>query len=305
MAELLVVVTMDCERPNETGDARVTGPADWAASARFIEAYAAIALAHGFPVSFFLHPELARPHRDLFLGLETAGCAIDGLHLHPWKYAPDRCRAHFGHLGAGAQRDILTAAIAEYADGLGRRPRHFRPGTFSASDATFGILHELGFEGGSVSVPGRVFADLGAVWAGCPPDPHLADAAFRLRPGLLPFANMPLSVDLSRTLARGGRRWHPDLRPDQDVDDWPGLVERVIGQIAGRAPAVPVVNIVTHNDHDYTDPADPVREAFAASLGLIEAAAARRGLACRGATIATVCALVRAADEAPPAFVAV
>lgn len=305
MAELLVVVTMDCERPNDTGDARVSGPPGWGESARFIEGYAAIAATFGFPVSFFLHPELARPHRDLFLGLEAAGCTIDGLHLHPWKYAPDRYLAHFGHLAPADQRAILEAAIAEYAEGLGRRPAHFRPGTFSASDATFRVLHELGFQGGSVSVPGRVFADLGAVWAGCPPDPHRADGAFRLRPGVLPFANMPLSVDLSRTLARGCRRWHPDLRPDQEVDDWPGLVDRVIGQIADREPAVPVVNIVTHNDHDYTSPADPVRVAFAASLELIVAAAARRGLDCRGATLATVCAMVQAAREPPPAFVAV
>jgi hypothetical protein len=204
---------------------------------------------------------------------------------------------------AGPQRAIVARAAEEWAQGLGRRPGFFRPGTFSANDATAGIAAELGFAGVSMSVPGRSFPDLGAIWVGCPPDPHRMHPAMRLLEGAMALPNMPLSVDFSQTRRRGNRSWHPDLRPDQAYDDLPGSVARVVDQILSRAPAVPVLNIVTHNDNDYTDPADPARRNLEAILAAIRAAAGERGAACRGAAIEDVCARVAALPPPEPAFV--
>lgn len=299
---LNVVVTMDCEKPDDSGVTGVTGPADWVDSARFIEHYAAIARARGFPVSFFIHPEVVQPHRALFDALEQAGHCIDGLHLHPWKYDPVAHRQHLGHLDEDEQRTLLSRAGAQWTDAMSRAPRYFRPGTFSANDATFRVAAGLGFAGGSLSVPGRVFPDLGAVWAGCPADPHRAHPAFRIWPGRMDFANMPLTVDFSQTRRRGLRSWHPDLRPDQHYDDLPAQVDRVVEQIHARAPWLPVLNIVTHNDNDYGDPADPVRRNLEAILDAVRMAAERRGCACRGETIAGICARVLEREPEPPPF---
>lgn len=305
MKELLIVITMDCEKPNETGIAGVTGPPSWDESAQFIEAYAAIAAGYGFPVSFFTHPEVGIQHRDLFYRLKGSGCSISGLHLHPWKYDSQRYRQHLGHMDENSQRDILTSAIAEWTRGLDQKPLYFRPGTFSANDATFRILAELGFVGGSLSVPGRVFPDLGSVWAGCPPDPHLADPTFRIQPGRMHFANMPLTVDFSETRRRGVRCWHPDLRPDQSFHDLDAQVSAVVEQILGRNPSVPVLNIVTHNDNDYSNANDPTCRNFKSILAAIRQKTANNNIDCTGATIDEICDRVFALDPAAPPFVPV
>lgn len=305
MQPLLVVVTMDCERPNDSGMAGVTGPPDWALSARYIEHYASVSRAHGCPVSFFCHPEVAQAHAALLLALERQGANVDGLHLHPWKYAAGGVRAHLGHMSEAAQRAVLTQAVAEWSQAMGRPPRYFRPGTFSASDATFRIAAELGFVGGSLSVPGRIFPDLGAVWAGCPADPHLAHPDFRIQPGTMPFANMPLTVDMGETRRRGVRQWHPDLRPDQPYADLPGQIERTVAQIFARQPAIPVFNIVTHNENDFGDPGNPVRRNLEAILVAVCESCARAGIACEGATIADICDRVFQLNPSPPPWVPV
>lgn len=303
MNEFLVVVTMDCEKPNDSGNARVSGPPSWSDSERFISGYVSVAEAFGHPVSFFIHPEVAKPHAELFLSLEARGCNIDGLHLHPWKYRPDSFRSHFGHLVAEEQLTLVRQATEDYRAAFARRPRYFRPGTFSANDATASTLVELGFIGGSLSVPGRIFPDLGAVWAGCPADPHLMDGAFRMSPGSLPFANMPLTVDLSQTRKSGPRVWHPDLRPDQNETDFPGLVERIVTQIIERDPPIKVINIVTHNDNDYSDPQSRVRGNFAQTLRSIARSCEAHGLSHRGATIAQLCSTILEQVPAKPEFV--
>lgn len=300
---LLVVVTMDCERPNDTGLSSVTGPPDWTASARYIERYAAVARDHGFPVSFFCHPEVTEAHADLLFALEAQGCNVDGLHLHPWKYAAGGVRAHLGHMSEAEQRTVLTLAIDDWSRAMRRKPRYFRPGTFSGNDATFRVAADLGFVGGSLSVPGRIFPDLGAVWAGCPADPHLAHPEFRIVPGQMPFANMPLTVDAEETRRRGVRQWNPDYRPDQTYGDLPAQVSRGVAQIIARQPEIPVFNIVTHNDNDFGDPANAVRRNLDAILAAVHEACARAGIGCEGATIADVCERVFSLNPTPPPWV--
>lgn len=303
MNELLVVVTMDCEPPNAAGLAGVTGPANWGESEDFIKAYCDISSEYGFPVSLFLHPEVAVNQSSLLFELERSGHCISGLHLHPWKYDPETALTHLGHMPYGPQRELMERAVGEWAQGLGRRPQYFRPGTFSANDATPAIMLELGFSGGSISVPGRMFPDLGAVWVGCPTDPHRLHPGMRLLPGDMPLPNMPLTVDTSQVRYSGIRSWHPDLRPDQHYDDIRSAVKRVVEQIITRAPSILVFNIVTHNDNDYTDPANSVRINLETILISVNSASDELGLICRGATIKDVCDKVASSPVEPPGFV--
>lgn len=303
---LHILITMDVEPPLAAGSRPegASGPRDVAESARAIEGYVALAAARGLPVTMMVHPEVTHLHADLLRRLEAGAGACLGLHLHPWKFSDGRWQAHFGGLDATQQCAILSEAVAMWQAGLGRRPRYFRPGTFSANDSTFPVLAALGFRGGSVSIPGRVYPDLNAVWAGCVPDPHRGHRSFRQLAGDLDFVNIPLSVDLSSTERRGTRQFCWDLRPDWLQADYAAIARNIVGQVLARDPPVPVVHMVTHNDNDFSDPADRVCRNFATVLEAIEAACAAHGVAPEGATFADVCALVEAAGDGRRGFVA-
>ena len=290
-----IVVTMDCEptRPPERAGAATSGPYSYADSERFIAGYAKLAGEYGFPVSFFIHPEAAFAHRALFPALERAGATL-GLHIHPYKYDPLRYRAHFGELSAEEQRTIIAECSALWKEALGRRPEYFRPGTFSANDSTFRVLAEMGFIGGSVSCPGRIFPELAAVWAGAPSDPHRGHPNFRQLPGNLPFVNLPLSVDASGVRASDGSQQLWDLRPDYKEADYNRIATNIVTQIKARNPAVPMIMLVSHNDNDYTDPNDRVARNLRRSLDAVVQACRQAGFEPKGATIASVCAKVLA-----------
>lgn len=304
MKPIDIVVTMDCEptRPPERTGAATSGPYSYADSERFITGYAKLAAGYGLPVSFFIHPEAALAHRDLFPELERDGATL-ALHIHPYKYDPVRYRAHFGELSEGDQRAIVSECTALWKEALGKRPKYFRPGTFSASDCTFRVLVELGFIGGSISCPGRVFPELAAVWAGAPSDPHRGHATFRQLPGTLPFANLPLSVDVSDVRDSEGRAQMWDLRPDYREADYDRIAGNIVKQIAARAPAIPMIMLVSHNDNDYTNPDDRVAKNLRRSIEATLAACRRAGFEPRGATVESVCAKVLAQPAVEPEWV--
>jgi hypothetical protein len=304
MDKIYVLITMDVEVPLPAGSrpAGASGPLSYADSERFIEGYVRRAAAYDYPVSFMIHPEATAEHRALFLDLEAKGACL-GLHLHPWKFADGHYQAHFGGLGAAQQTAIVAEASAMWYGNLGMRPRYFRPGTFSANDSTFGVLDELGFLGGSVSIPGRVYPDLNAVWAGATLDPHRGNRNFRQLPGDLDFVNIPLSVDVSGLEDRGGRRFHWDLRPDWENADYRSIADNIVGQLISRAPAVPVIQMVTHNDNDYSDDADRVCRNYETVLAEITRACRAVGAEPVGATFADIVAMLQAGAPAARSFV--
>ena len=61
MRDVHILITMDVE-PLKL-DANWTGPEDAASSERFIQGYWDVAARYGYPVSFFIHPEVAQTHR--------------------------------------------------------------------------------------------------------------------------------------------------------------------------------------------------------------------------------------------------
>lgn len=303
MRKIHVLISMDVEPalPADRPPAS-TGPLNYVDSERFIRAYTALAAAHGFPVSFMIHPEVTHEHAALFDELEAEGACL-GLHLHPWKFSDGRYRAHFGGLSAQLQCAIVSEAVAMWQAGMGRRPTYFRPGTFSANDTTFGVLDALGFAGGSCSLPGRVYPEMNAIWAGAPYDPHRGHVTFRQVRGELDFVNIPLSVDASRQEVRDGNLFHWDLRPDWQSADYRVIATNIVAQTLARDPAVPVVHMVTHNDNDFSHPDDRVGRNFKTVLREIEDACHRAGAEPVGATFASVCDLVRERERPTRAFV--
>ena len=70
-------------------------------------------------------------------------------------------------------------------------------------------------------------------------------------------------------------------------------VERnIVCQVKTRNPAVPCINQVTHNDHDYTNPDDRHCRHYRRSLAAIAAACAAEGLEPVGVTLADICDMV-------------
>lgn len=301
--KIYISISMDCERDRTFTDPTASGPSDFAASAGWVRSYADLAGAYGWPVTFFLHPEVAEGQTDLFLELEREGACL-GLHLHPWKFGEGRYRSHFGGLSEADQRAALSEAIALWQRAIGRRPEYFRPGTFSANDATFRVLVDLGFRGGSISAPGRVYQDLFSIWTGAVKDPHRPHPSFRQRPGTLPFANIPLTHDYSNIVELNGRLFHRDLRPDYTDANYNLIANNIVEQLIERNPLVPVIHMVTHNDHDYTNPQDRVRRNYDTVLREIDQACRSRGIEPVGATIEQLANMVLEDVVEEPMFVA-
>jgi hypothetical protein len=312
MDKVNVVVTMDCEPTLETTHPTATGPRDFAQSERAITGYFEIAKSYGFPVTYFVHPETIIAQADLFKDLKSQGACI-GLHMHPWKYSQcyyggKRYLAHYGDLSEAEQFSILSESIALYREAMGERPLYFRPGTFSANDAVYSVLTRLGFRGGSVSAPGRVFTQIRSIWSQAELDPHRAHPHFRQIAGDLEFGNMPMSADVSRLLTqKDGRQRYADLRPDVD---WPGafgisyrtIAENMLSQIMERAPAVPVMNTISHNHFEYRDPTQAPCERYKVMLDEIAGACERAGVQAVGTTVDDIVEQVLAVPATPDSF---
>jgi len=295
--ELLVLMTMDVE-PLKTVSAW-TGPETAGESARTAIAYRELAAVHGFPVSCFIHPEAAALHRDMLLDWHRQGASL-GLHIHTTKFHYPEYRFEFGAYDANAQRAILARGREEWEEALGLPCQTFRPGAFSANDATMPVLAELGFRGGSVSIPGRIWPGRYCVWSGAEPDPHRGHAAFRLVPGELPFANIPLSVSPSHAITRPGLEFRLDLRPTLVEPSVAEILEDIIQGLAQRHPAVPVLHVVAHNDQPFDDPDSAPGGRCRALLAAITPLAARYGFTAIGATVDQVCDRVLALPVASP-----
>lgn len=312
MTPVRIAITMDCEPTLATTHGSATGPADFAMSERAITGYWEIAAERGFPVTYFVHPETIRVQADLFRDLQSQGACI-GLHVHPWKYSQwrhggVRYMAHWGALSYDEQVSLLAETAVLWQDAMGARPLLFRPGTFSANDATFRAMAAAGFKGGSISAADRVFREIYAVWTGADPDPHRTHPEFRVKAGSMDLVDVPLSVDLAQPVDYGqGRKLHADLRPDIDWAGRYGITARSVAgnlltQLAQRAPAVPTITTVSHNQFEYRDRSDPVCARFLVMLDALQESLSRAGVDGKGTTIDEVVDRVLETEPAEDKF---
>src|SRR5205814_9222375 len=132
----------------------------------------------------------------------------------------------------------------------GSRPHSFRSGGFSASDATFQVLYELGFRQGSLSIPGRDLPRDAVSWSGAETAPHYVDPANRLRAGALPFLELPVTSDPDRWYRQG---FPYDLRIESStVEDWHRpLIEAHLGRLAADNVAFRTLCFFTSNSVAY------------------------------------------------------
>ena len=151
--ELHACFTMDCEQIDSLADQR--GPVTWELGERSIRGYCETLLEHGLGATLFIVPQAAERYRTTLLELAGAGIEL-GLHYHPQDHGyPD----FFGAFTSEEQDQMLREAMDQWSQALGLTPFVFRPGNFSANDATFSTLVRLGFLAGSVSLPQRNFME--------------------------------------------------------------------------------------------------------------------------------------------------
>lgn len=299
-APLYVLFTMDVEP--QAAAAGSSGPATDEAGMAAIQAFSSVLRARGYCATYFVHPELVEANTDFYRQLREAGSGL-GLHLHTTKFAPDPQPCELGGLPAAKQRRLIQLAMQMYERGLGEAPRTFRPGCFSANDETYAILCELGFRGGGVSIPGRIWVDRFCVWAGACPYIHDAHASFRQCAGQLPFVEIPLSVDRRSPLQDNpvGFQHYPDLRPggvysptDEVPVDRRALLHNILQQMAQDDPPVKTLVIDVHNDRDFTGADSQAAADLRAVLDGIQPEAAALGWDVIPATYDEVIELYRA-----------
>lgn len=113
---------------------------------------------------------------------------------------------------------------------------------------------------------------------------------------------MPITVDTTALNTRDGRQFYWDLRPNFKGLDYRAHARNVVAQLQARAPAVPCINMLTQNDHDFSDPDDRVTRNFVAVLDAIVSACREAGIAAVGATLRDITEKVLARPAAAAQF---
>jgi hypothetical protein len=247
---LHILFTMDCQPAAAPLGARGApeGPKSWEQSARSIDGFCTRLGNAGYPATLFVTPECAEEHAPLLEELLERGYEL-GLYVQPQSLAGGGYKRYFGQYGREEQRGIVELAKQQFQAAVGAWPQSVRTGMFSASDATFGVLHELGFRQGSVSSPGRRIGQHAAVWPGAPGDAHYVDPQCRIRPGHLPFLEVPVTTDA--TQLRGGRS--PDLAIENGTfEAWHRpLIEGQLQRMEAEGVAFRALCITTRNAFPY------------------------------------------------------
>ncbi len=288
---LYVCMTMDVERARESG-VRV-GPPTWAFAERSVRAYCGLLAEHGLPATLFVVPDTATEQGRMLREVAEETGAELGMHFHPqfWRDNHENEAAYdcLGGYTGEEQKAILSEALGQVAEGLGMRPKAFRPGNVSANDETFQVLVDLGFTHGSVSQPGRAVSRVRAVWRDACLDVHRAHRAFRMVPGDLDFVEVPITSDQDRSDTRWGVG---DVRFEKAT---PEQVEKAVRQHVTRQvdEGIPIKNIClfTHNTVNLwsADESEQGRRGVVEeSISRIRKIADDLGLEVKGATVAEV-----------------
>jgi peptidoglycan/xylan/chitin deacetylase (PgdA/CDA1 family) len=268
---------MDCEQVDRL--ASQGGPATWDLGERAIRGYCETLEAHGLGATLFVVPQAAARYRDALLQLAATGSEL-GLHYHPQDAGyPD----FLGGFTAGEQEAMLREAMDQWSQVLGLSPSVFRPGNFSANDATFPVLSSLGFLAGSVSLPLRDFVEARASWAGAPLDPHFTHRANRLLAGDLPFFEVPVTVDWESRM--WGGRTPQDLRIELVDARAHGFTIRKSVKRQLDSGTQPLLVVYTHNIFDYGDRVEFRRQVLDGIVAEIRHAAELHDLRVRPITL--------------------
>ncbi|MSR64942.1 MAG: hypothetical protein EXS18_04080 [Verrucomicrobiae bacterium] len=240
--------------------------------------------------TFFVIPGDIEAHAAIYKELERHGHEI-GLHVH----AADQGYGEFlGDQSADTQRKIIRESVDRFAQAMGRKPTSFCPGYCSANDFTFGVLEELGFRHGTVSMPTRDLPQCACVWGSSSLDPRYPHRYNRVLNGDVNFVDLPPTVDPGSRMWGGG---HPqDLRVElvDAKNHWYTMDKSVRRQISQNTP-LRQLHAVTHNVFEYSDPKNFRRETYVGIVNGARQIAEREKLGFQAMTLSEVAAAFRTA----------
>ena len=237
---LYVLFTMDCERIRKFSPPG--GPETWELSESAIRGYMEALTDHGLLGTFFIVPETAERHRELFLEALKEGFEL-AMHYHPQSFLDGRYTKYLGEYSYGEQLEQLKKAREAWKRALGLEPKSFRPGNCSANEHTYRILYELGFRQGSTYIPNRNIPKFHAVWVGADPYPHHVNG--------MDFFEVPITSDIEEAVEKGDPT---HLRIEgYNEERLCSLVEKWVRHLIGRKVEVKAIVVVTHNFIDYSD----------------------------------------------------
>ena len=257
--KVYVLPTLDCEVAQNdmseyAAEMSPSSPEDYEESEESMEGYRTVSEEYGFTPTFFAHEKVALNNSDYLRRVESEEGVCVGMHLHPYKL-DDEYDKNIGGYAREEQKAIFERAIEIWEEGMGRKPKYFRAGQLSANDHTIPILLELGFEGGSMSRPGRNLTqpDRATQWVGAEPYAHRANLAFRQAIGESEFIQVPTSVDFSSKLTGSRDRYRNVFVPKPDFD-YEQIVANIMDQMQEDEPPMPQMVIGGHNNEAYHDP---------------------------------------------------
>jgi hypothetical protein len=238
--------------------------------------------------TFLVIPGDIEIHAPVYKELAARGHEI-GLHVHPADMGYDE---FFGVQGPDAQKKILVEAIDRFAQAMGERPYSFCPGYASANDHTFGVLEELGFTHGMVSIPTRDLRQCASLWPSSPLDPHYPHRYNRSLCGDVDFVELPLTVDAQSRMWGG---MHPqDLRIElvDAKNHWYTMDKAVKRQREEKTPLCQL-HAATHNIFEYGKAEDFRRETYVRMVNAARQIAEKAELSFEAVTLSEMAATYR------------
>jgi hypothetical protein len=227
-------------------------PQTWEQSARAIEGFCDRLSSMGYPATLFVSAACAEEHGPLLEELTGRKFEL-GLYLHPPTLEGSRkprFTRHLGNYDTADQRALIESATDRFYEAIGSRPHSFRSGAFSASDATFQVLYDLGFRQGSLSIPGRDLPRDAVSWNGAETAPHYVSPADRLHAGTLPFLEVPVTSDPERLYLRGLP--YELCIENSRVEEWHRpLIEHTLEHLEAEQAPFRTLCLFTHNGLAY------------------------------------------------------
>ena len=259
--------SIDCETPantDYTGPERrpfFHGPETWevaeGSTRGFVERMDDLAVLPG--ASLFVYPDVATHQRSLYRELADAGVEV-ALHLNGLRYSRlrhDRAK-WLGEMTRAEQKDALLMGKQDLEDVTGKACLGYRACYGSASDDTFPICEELGFEWAS-NTSGRYRPEFFANWAGSWPYGRHTNRKCKLVPGDMKLYEIPVTCGL-KTLYEGNPNQPLDLRVEtppsvigQRRESLRNVIAENILEMSRRNVPVRTIIGASHNTNPYGD----------------------------------------------------
>ena len=220
----MLYLSMDCEALLSK---KFKGPKTLVESENSIRNFAIILDKYEIEGEFFITPEAAKNHSQLFTELGKKHKL--SLHLHLGSHKNGHYfgqKIELGNLSKQKQQSEIKLALDEFTHALNQKPHGFRAGMASANCDTFEVLTKLGIHHGSLTIPNLTSERYKFDWKDWPQIPHTIETAFG------PFTNFPLTNDFK-------------IESNNSAD----LTEKIIASYK----ALDYASIYTHNWVDFSD----------------------------------------------------